>query len=140
MLTAVILPWLSSFQLNGLCTGNDWIMFVLQPTLNETPCPVCSQLSTAVHSHYERTIADLPCAGIAMRLQIQVRKFFCRNRDCLRRVFCERLPEPAYPYARRTPRLQQERDNSGWTSEVKRDRAPLVARACRRAETPSCVW
>ena len=113
MLTALILPWLSPLQLNGLCTGNDWIMFVLQSTVHETACPVCAQLSTAVHSHYERTIADLPCAGIAMRLQIQVRKFFCRNRDCLRRVFCERLPELAFPYARRTRRLQQEQRQLG---------------------------
>lgn len=26
-------------------------------------CPLCSSVGTRVHSHYTRTIADLPCAG-----------------------------------------------------------------------------
>jgi transposase len=113
MLTELVLPWLTSLQLNELYTADDWIIFVLQSTSNETACPVCAQISAAVHSHYDRRIADLPCAGIAMRLQVHLRKFFCRNPDCSRRVFCERLSELALPYARRTRRLQQEQRQLG---------------------------
>ena len=42
-----------------------------------------------------------------MRLQLRVRKWFCRNRSCPRRIFTERLPTVAAPWARRTLRLAQ---------------------------------
>jgi transposase len=36
-----------------------------------------------------------------------VRKFFCREQGCPRRIFTERVPEVAAPYARRTTRLNE---------------------------------
>jgi transposase len=42
-----------------------------------------------------------------VRLNIQVHKFFCRNKACHRRIFTERLPDTAQPWARRTLRLTQ---------------------------------
>src|SRR5260370_31049761 len=41
-----------------------------------------------------------------MRVVLHVRKFFCDNVSCARRVFTERLPEVVAPYARRTLRLE----------------------------------
>ena len=52
-----------------------------------------------------RTLADLPWAHYRVRLQLRVRKWFCRNRACRRRIFTERLPTVAAPWARRTLRL-----------------------------------
>ena len=42
-----------------------------------------------------------------MRLQLCVRKWFCGNRACRRRIFTERLPTITAPWARRTRRLAQ---------------------------------
>jgi transposase len=42
-----------------------------------------------------------------VRLQLCVRKWLCRNRACPRRIFTERLPTVAAPWARRTLRLAQ---------------------------------
>lgn len=42
-----------------------------------------------------------------MRLDVQVHKFFCRHKACHRRIFTERLPTVAAPWARRTLRLTQ---------------------------------
>jgi transposase len=42
-----------------------------------------------------------------VRLQLHVRKWFCHNRHCVRRIFTERLPTVAAPWARRTLRLAQ---------------------------------
>jgi transposase len=42
-----------------------------------------------------------------VRLQLRVRKWFCGNRPCRRRIFTERLPTVAVPWARRTLRLAQ---------------------------------
>ncbi len=71
------------------------------------PCPLCTTPAQHIHSHYERTLADLPWAAYRVRLQLRVRKWFCRNRHCRRRVFTERLPTVAAPWARRTLRLAQ---------------------------------
>jgi transposase len=52
-------------------------------------------------------VADLPCSGVALRLQLQVRKFFCNNSHCQRAIFTEPLPALVARYARRTLRLQE---------------------------------
>jgi len=40
-----------------------------------------------------------------VRLDLQVRRFFCQNQECKRRIFTERLPGVVAPSARRTTRL-----------------------------------
>jgi transposase len=65
------------------------------------------QLLAQVHSDYERTLADLPWAQYRVRMQLRVRKWFCRNRACRRHIFTERLPTIAAPWARRTLRLAE---------------------------------
>lgn len=69
------------------------------------PCPLCQQSSYRVHSHYQRTLADLPWAEFQVQIRFEVRKFFCENSACPRRIFSERLPQIAAPWARRTQRL-----------------------------------
>ncbi|MEL6555857.1 MAG: transposase family protein [Cyanobacteria bacterium J06621_11] len=71
------------------------------------PCSLCGGLTQRVHSHYERTLADLPCMHFRLRLILQVCKFFCPNDKCRRRIFPERLPEVAAPWARKTARFTQ---------------------------------
>ena len=71
------------------------------------PCPRCAIPAQRIHSHYKRTLADLPWAQYRVCLQLRVRKWFCRNRACRRRIFTERLPTIAAPWARRTLRLAQ---------------------------------
>ena len=68
-------------------------------------CPVCRFPTRRIHSYYERTLADLPWAHLRVVLQLQVRKFFCANGRCTRRIFTERLPQLVAPWARRTQRL-----------------------------------
>lgn len=68
-------------------------------------CPRCGKHSVRVHSWYERRLADLPWQGMSVLLTWRTRKFFCSAVDCLQKIFTERLPEVAAPYARRTQRL-----------------------------------
>jgi transposase len=51
-----------------------------------------------------RTVADLPWLGIAVRLELHTRRFFCQQPACARQIFCERLPAVGAPYARRPQR------------------------------------
>ena len=73
-------------------------------TAPEARCPLCHQPSRRVQSRYGRTLADLPCLGQQVCWQVQVRRFWCQNAQCPRKLFCERLPTCAPPYARRTLR------------------------------------
>jgi transposase len=49
----------------------------------------------------------LPWQGIPVQFQLTVRKFFCDNTGCPRRIFAERVPSVADRYARKTLRLSQ---------------------------------
>ncbi len=68
-------------------------------------CPLCGCHSATVHSRYWRTLHDAPCAGRAVRLRVQVRRFRCANPACPRQIFAERLAPLAPARARRTARL-----------------------------------
>jgi len=54
-----------------------------------------------------RQVADLPWQGIALRVQLRVRRFFCTTPACQQAIFTERLPGLVAPYARKTIRLTQ---------------------------------
>jgi transposase len=71
-------------------------------------CPLCSHPSSSLHCHYQRTVRDVPCAGRSVQLLLTVRKFSCRNPDCSRKVFAERLPDLVKPWARCSSRLLEE--------------------------------
>lgn len=68
-------------------------------------CPICAQPSSRIHSHYLRTLADLPWADVPVQISIQVRRFFCDEAACPRQIFVERIPALADTWARRTRRL-----------------------------------
>lgn len=70
-------------------------------------CPVCAHPSARIHRGYQRTLADLPWAFFSVIVQLKVRKFFCINGHCKRRIFTERLPDVVAPWARRTQRLAE---------------------------------
>ena len=70
-------------------------------------CPLCNQVSHRIHSHYERTLADLPWGEYQVCWQLQVRKFFCNNPECKRQIFTERLADIVAPWARKTNRMAQ---------------------------------
>jgi transposase len=79
----------------------------VQATQTRAPCPLCATPARRLHSDYGRTLTDLPWAQYRVCLQLRVRKWFCHNRACPRRIFTERLPTVAAPWARRTLRLAQ---------------------------------
>ena len=70
-----------------------------------TPCPLCARQAKRTHSRYERRLADLPWGEYRAAIRLKVRRLFCDNAQCARRVFTERLPGVVAPWARRTARL-----------------------------------
>jgi transposase len=106
---ARLLPDATTLRLEA-CEVDDitaQITLRVHSTQAAAPCPLCAMPAQRSHSSYERTLADLPWAEYRVRLQLRVRKWFCRNRHCRRRIFTERLPAVVAPWARRTLRLAQ---------------------------------
>jgi len=67
-------------------------------------CPACSSCQVSYHSQYQRQLHDLPWQGRPVRLHLRIRRFRCRNRQCDRKIFAERLPGVVAPQARETDR------------------------------------
>jgi transposase len=83
----------------------DLVTIEVETMKPAVPCPLCDRPSGRVHSRYRRNLGDLPWQGCVVRWRLEVRKFFCDNADCRRRIFTERVPKVAAAYARNTVRL-----------------------------------
>jgi transposase len=100
--------WLADprqLRLQCISTSEKTITLIATTIQPRASCPRCHQSSTRIHSRYVRTVADLPWLGVAVRLELHTRRFFCRRPACPQQIFCERLPAVVAPYARRTQRL-----------------------------------
>ncbi|HEY5868463.1 MAG TPA: transposase family protein, partial [Candidatus Tectomicrobia bacterium] len=106
---ARLLPDATTLRLEACEVDDTTAQITLRVTSTQTAgcCPVCALAATRIHSRYTRTLVDLPWAAYRVRLQVRVRKWFCANPACGRRIFTERLPTVAAPWARRTLRLVQ---------------------------------
>ena len=104
---SLLLPDTTALHLDSWQLDAPAALLTLHVTSTQTvvPCPLCTVPAVHIHSHYTRTLADLPWAHYRVRLQLRVRKWFCQNPQCVRQVFTERLPTVAAPWARQTQRL-----------------------------------
>jgi transposase len=104
-----LLPDATTLHLEGCEVDEAAVQITLhvRSTQTSAPCPLCATPARRIHSDYTRTLTDLSWADYRVRLQLRVRKWFCRNRACRRRIFTARLPTVAAPWARRTLRLAQ---------------------------------
>ena len=67
-------------------------------------CPDCAKVAVKVHSRYPRTLAEVSLMDYAVRLRVQLRRFFCSNPACARKTFAEPFADLAVAHARRTNR------------------------------------
>ena len=104
---SLLLPDTISLHLDSWQLDAPTSLLTLHVTSTQTmvPCPLCAVPAARLHSHYTRTLADLPWAHYRVRLQLRVRKWLCQNSQCVRQISTERLPTVAAPGARQTPRL-----------------------------------
>ena len=102
-----LLPKVPGLRLENAAIDAEAVSFTLTSTSLPATCPVCDQKTARLHSHYGRTVADLPWSGRRVKLFLNVRKFRCPQKRCPRQIFTERLRDLVEPYARKTVRLHE---------------------------------
>lgn len=102
---AIILPNATLFTMLSYSVDEKILNIEICTKSKQGICPDCQQKSSRVHSHYDRTVRDLPVSAFSVVLNLTVRRYFCDNPDCERCTFIERMPGAIETYARRTARL-----------------------------------
>src|SRR5215813_15539353 len=100
-----LLPSSCAVRLTEVTLEQASVWLQLTATAPTAACPRCTVSSSSIHSRYQRHLTDLPWATRAVHLQLTVRRFFCRNPTCARRIFTERLPDLVAAYRHQTHRL-----------------------------------
>lgn len=70
-------------------------------------CPKCQCESSKVHSGYNRTLADLSLGTRKVIVQLNIRRFFCKEPMCKCVTFAEPVSAFATRYARRSNQLTE---------------------------------
>jgi transposase len=102
----IFLPF-PSLEIEQLITTEHGITVLMSLTTENGSCPDCQSGSSRVHSHYQRTLKDLPASGLSVQLKLQVRRFFCDHPFCSRKTFAQAIPDVAARSARKTLRLME---------------------------------
>jgi transposase len=103
-----LLPLPEGMLIEHIQLTDTGLMISVISTSPTSCCPLCSEPSSSVKSHYRRTLREVPCGGRQVLLALTVRKFYCRNLYCSRKVFAERFPAFVDPWARMTIRHCQQ--------------------------------
>src|SRR5436305_7686383 len=136
---SILLPDAAELRLTRVISESDFLAVEVEVALVVVPCPGCGRVCLRRHSYYVRTLADLPSHGVRVQLRLRTRKFFCDARACSRRIFTERLPRTAAPYARCSLRLSEALRNIGFVAGAERpDRLPPVG-VSRTARSPGAT-
>src|SRR5580698_9317123 len=102
---SLLLPHPASLSLETVRqTKHAWELNAAADSESAT-CPDCGVLSTARHSSYLRCLRDLPVQGHKVQLQVRVGRWRCRNANCPRKIFCQRINDVAHKQARETKRF-----------------------------------
>jgi transposase len=108
-----LFPLPEGMQIDQIQASENEVSITVIATHPTSCCPLCRHPSSSIHSRYRRTVRDAPCAGRCVQLALCVRKFFCRNPLCERKIFTERLPELVHPWAKMTIRYCQQLTSVG---------------------------
>jgi transposase len=101
-----IIPDLSDLVIEQVSMTNE-VTITVHAASPTAPCPCCGIISKRIQSRYTRTVRDLPASGRPVHLVIHVRRFFCQESTCVRKIFAERFPSLTLPRVKFTLRLRE---------------------------------
>jgi Transposase and inactivated derivatives len=106
MSTTPLFPLPENLEITSISETPEEVLVRVTSYRSTSLCPLCGTPSSTIHSYYRRQPRDLPCAGRPIRLLLTVKKFFCRETSCQRKIFTERLPDLIEVSSRLTKRLR----------------------------------
>ena len=95
-------PHLRGFRLLSIHREAKRLELICERVIPTALCPVCGTHAHRIHSRYQRTVWDLSVQNMQVVLHVHVRKFYCDQPSCPRRIFAERLPQVTSPHGRFT--------------------------------------
>src|SRR5690349_16493558 len=101
-----IIPDLSDLVIEQVSLTNE-VTITVRAAAPTAACPCCGTVSARIQSRYKRTLHDLPAGGRPVHLVLQVRRFYCQESPCVRKIFAERFPALTLPRVTFTLRLQE---------------------------------
>jgi len=106
-LITTLFPHLRGFRFRAVARESARLTFQYERITRSAPCPLCGAVAHRIHSHYQRRVWDMPIEMTSVVLLLQVRKWYCDNAQCPRKIFTERLPHVTMPHGRYTHHLRQ---------------------------------
>src|SRR5438045_2032700 len=102
-----LLPDPTALSLESVQSHGDRVSICVYTRASAARCPHCTRSSLSVHSHYVRRLKDLPWHGATVEIRVRTRRFRCRNRNCERKIFAERIPSVTLNHGQQTRRLSE---------------------------------
>lgn len=84
-------PHLAGLRIVNVLTTGATVHIHAETTSAAARCPHCSASSRRVHSRYQRQLLDATLGGRQSVLHLRVRRFFCTEAVCARRIFAEQI-------------------------------------------------
>lgn len=91
-LLEVLFPHMAGVHIDRVVAAGSSVRFDATTCVPTADCPMCGQPSRRVHSRYVRRLDDHGVSGRQVRIRLQVRRLFCQNPACPRRIFAEQVP------------------------------------------------
>jgi transposase len=101
-----LLPHLSGLSIEAVEQRDGVVVLSGRVRAATARCSRCQQRSGRVHGLYQRRLRDIAIAGMALLLQVQIRRFRCDNTACPARTFAEQVDGLTAPHARLTAGLR----------------------------------
>jgi transposase len=113
-LVEIVFPHLAGMSVERVEEEGGGVWIWARSRRGDAACPDCATVSVAVHSRYQRRLADQPVGGRPVWILLAVRRFFCRDSGCARRTFAEQFEDVAGRRRRRTTSLLGMLGPIGW--------------------------
>jgi transposase len=96
-------PHLADLQVDKIENLENAVLITARSRAADAACRRCGLSSARVNSRYRRRLHDLAAGGRPVMIDLEVRRFFCRNPACELRTFAEQVPAVTQRHQRRTP-------------------------------------
>lgn len=101
-LLTILFPHLARLRISQVFQTGRSVRIQASTRDPQAACPACGVPARRVHSRYERRISDTAVAGRELLIHLDVRRFFCSNAACSKKIFSEQVPGLTVRYGRRS--------------------------------------